>query len=482
MSRHDASADKRSLSHSHDNLMTEEPLIRRNSSPTNPAVGAGAALAAAVCMSGYVLLSERSTNRRQRRCLGLFAASTIGCDGVHAAFSCQPNKTRMARPAAKAIARQYPAPGFIPIPQCTLVCVRPVARGQLCGGRMSAVNTSDHLCVCDLQRPRAASLRRAMAMLTIVGGCASTACGHAMHEAAAIAARDAAAAAAAASDGVVPVVISDPISTKMIFEGRRLFDALIIEGRALHACLTNSHHHARSKRGHHSTKVLHASHLPLFGVLLLLCQCASFVGIVLVQRRVLKHHPVSIVVLWSYLIATLYTALYCLCVGSLWRLSSQITSTADAGSLAFAAVFGSVIYFEAVALATKHLPPTIVACSVALEPLAVSLLGALFFGHVTTPFEVGGHAVASIGACAMAGLVETDGSSGSSNSDSDTEAEGSVGGGSGCASPLRSSSLELTPRQTTLSAQSWQDNSGPRSPRSRPNAGPLPPSLADSAC
>ena len=480
MSRHDASADKRSLSHSHDTLMTEEPLIRRNSSPTNPAVGAGAALAAAVCMSGYVLLSERSTNRHGDAS-GFLLLRQLGATACMLLLAASRTKRVWPGLPPKQSRGNIQLLGLFQFLNALLF----VYGLSLAGSFVAAVCqlsipviTFAFATFSGLERP---SLRRAMAMLTIVGGCALTACGHAMHEAAAIAARDAAAAAAAASDGVVPVVISDPISTKMIFEGRRLFDALIIEGRALHATLTNSHYHSIRKRGHHSTKVLHASHLPLFGVLLLLCQCASFVGIVLVQRRVLKHHPVSIVVLWSYLIATLYTALYCLCVGSLWRLSSQITSTADAGSLAFAAVFGSVIYFEAVALATKHLPPTIVACSVALEPLAVSLLGALFFGHVTTPFEVGGYAVASIGACAMAGLVETDGSSGSSNSDSDTEAEGSVGG-SGCASPLRSSSLELTPRQTTLSAQSWQDNSGPRSPRSRPNAGPLPPSLADSAC
>ena len=47
----------------------------------------------------------------------------------------------------------------------------------------------------------------------------------------------------------------------------------------------------------------------------------------------------------------------------------------------------SVAYFEAIAYASLHLPPTLVACSVALEPLGVSLIGATAFGHVTTPLE-----------------------------------------------------------------------------------------------
>jgi hypothetical protein len=44
-----------------------------------------------------------------------------------------------------------------------------------------------------------------------------------------------------------------------------------------------------------------------------------------------------------------------------------------------------VAYFELVGVATKHLSPTLVAVSVALEPLCVSAIGICFYGYSLEP-------------------------------------------------------------------------------------------------
>jgi len=135
------------------------------------------------------------------------------------------------------------------------------------------------------------------------------------------------------------------------------------------------------------------------GAALLLVQCSSFVGIVIVQKKVLRDHTASMVVTRSYMIGTCWTLLYCLVDGSLFRLSAQVKSVADAGSLILAAVFGAAVYFEALAIATKHLPSTIVACSVALEPLAIAVFSHLAFGKEISWVEFGGYSLAATGVC-----------------------------------------------------------------------------------
>ena len=247
-----------------------------------------------------------------------------------------------------------------------------------------------------LTRIEEPSLRRMGAMLVVVGGCALTACGHTVH-----AVMDAAQLSELA-DQAAAVHPEDPRRSSSV--------AATSSGRAL---LSHHQHRTRHRTAHVQTVAAgaaaptHDAWLPPLGVALLLAQCVSFVGIVVIQKRVLRTCPVSLVVLWSYLLATGYTAAYSLCTGTLWHLPAQLSSAADVASVAFAAVVGSVVYFEAVALATKHLPPTLVACSVALEPLAVSSLGAALFGRTPSPLEVAGYVVASVGACAMA-LFERD--------------------------------------------------------------------------
>ena len=64
---------------------------------------------------------------------------------------------------------------------------------------------------------------------------------------------------------------------------------------------------------------------------------------------------------------------------------------------------GALAYFELVGVATKHLSPTLVALSVALEPLCVSAIGIGFFGYALQPLEVGGYCCAALGAASLAG-------------------------------------------------------------------------------
>lgn len=186
------------------------------------------------------------------------------------------------------------------------------------------------------------SLRRAFCMISIVGGCALTAGGHV-----------AAATLRSASDG---------------------------------------------GGGNGST-------LQLAGVGMLLVQCMSFVGIVFVQRDVLQEHPVALVISWSYALATLWTLCFCVADGSIFRLGSQLTTREDALAITFSATFGAAIYFELLGVATKHLPPTLVTCTVALEPLTVSILGVVVFGRRPAPLEMCGYAIASFGACYMGSMV-----------------------------------------------------------------------------
>jgi hypothetical protein len=71
--------------------------------------------------------------------------------------------------------------------------------------------------------------------------------------------------------------------------------------------------------------------------------------------------------------------------------------------LADASAVGAFAYFELITFATKHLPSTFVACSIALEPLAVSALCALAYRHYSlSPLEAIGYAVAFLGVSASA--------------------------------------------------------------------------------
>ena len=89
----------------------------------------------------------------------------------------------------------------------------------------------------------------------------------------------------------------------------------------------------------------------------------------------------------------------------MWHLKDHYGTANGLTSVLISAVVGAAAYFELLAIASKHLPATLVACSVALEPLLVSIGGAVALGQRTTALEFSGYAFAGLGACSMAWLA-----------------------------------------------------------------------------
>lgn len=67
--------------------------------------------------------------------------------------------------------------------------------------------------------------------------------------------------------------------------------------------------------------------LKVGGVLILVAQCMSFVGIIQVQKRLLEHYPVALVVGWSYAICTAWSSAYCALDRSLFRLPELVAAS-----------------------------------------------------------------------------------------------------------------------------------------------------------
>lgn len=133
------------------------------------------------------------------------------------------------------------------------------------------------------------------------------------------------------------------------------------------------------------------------GVGIITAQCMSFVGLVIVQEKVMRHYSVPVVVCWSYCLCTLWSVLYSLCDGSFLRLHHHLTSVSSMAIITYSATAGAVIYFQLIGYATKHLSPTLVSLSVALEPLAVSAIGAVAYGDALRPLDFLGYFLAAAG-------------------------------------------------------------------------------------
>lgn len=133
------------------------------------------------------------------------------------------------------------------------------------------------------------------------------------------------------------------------------------------------------------------------GVCILLVQCFSFVTLVVVQKKVLKHYSVSLVVAWSYTLCTLWSLVAVALAGNLHLIPQQLNSSRKLALIAYSALGGAVAYFFLIGYASKHLKATFVAASVALEPLAVSAMGMLFFGLTLNTTEIAGYALAAFG-------------------------------------------------------------------------------------
>ena len=138
------------------------------------------------------------------------------------------------------------------------------------------------------------------------------------------------------------------------------------------------------------------------GICILLLQCFSFVTLVVVQKKVLRHYPVALVVGWSYALCTMWVLLSVVLSGTAHLVPEQFNSSHKLAIIAYSALGGAVCYFYLIGYASKHLPCTFVAASVALEPLAVSAMGLLFFGQTLSTTEVGGYVLAAFGTIVFA--------------------------------------------------------------------------------
>ena len=145
------------------------------------------------------------------------------------------------------------------------------------------------------------------------------------------------------------------------------------------------------------------------GLAALAVQTTSFTGLLVVQKRMLADYPVSLVVAWGYGCSVPFAFLCSLLDGSLYRLPSHFDDRSSIAIVLYSASVGCFLYFELITFATRHLPSTIVACSVALEPLAVSVLGVLVLNASISVLETVGYAIALLGIGCMATLLVGDG-------------------------------------------------------------------------
>ena len=143
----------------------------------------------------------------------------------------------------------------------------------------------------------------------------------------------------------------------------------------------------------------------LIGLAALTVQTSSFAGLLVVQKRMLADHPVSLVVAWGYSCSVPFAFLSSLIDGSLYHVLSHFNSRSSIAIVLYSASIGAFLYFELITFATRHLPSTVVACSVALEPLAVSVLSVLVFHASISALETVGYAIALLGVGYMTSLV-----------------------------------------------------------------------------
>ena len=341
-----------------------------------PALGGGAAFAAACCMSFYVLTAEQHI--MQRDPAGFLLLRQLLASFCLAGAAAYRHGWQLPPPDARrdvhilSVLQFFNAICFI-----TGVSLAGSFVATVCQLSIPVLTFVYSACI-GLEVP---SLRRGLALLAVSTGCLLTTVGHAMQGAA--------------------TQLEQQPTVRHQHPYRRQRGRLRVEPSP--SPPSSVFHHAQD-RSVHSLGGQSCSYG--LGVALLVLQCSCFVGIVIVQRRVLRSHAVALVVSWSYGLASLWTFGYCVVQGSAWQLGTQIASASDIAAVSSSAVLGAACYFELIGVASKHLPPTLVACSVALEPLLVSFFGAIRFGRHTTYLEIWGYLLAALGACTMAALTE----------------------------------------------------------------------------
>mmetsp|Transcript_14764 Transcript_14764/g.46532 ORF Transcript_14764/g.46532 Transcript_14764/m.46532 type:complete len:411 (-) Transcript_14764:194-1426(-) len=145
------------------------------------------------------------------------------------------------------------------------------------------------------------------------------------------------------------------------------------------------------------------------GVGCLALQTGSFSGLLVLQKALVQAYPVAVVVAWGYSAGAVLALIGSALDGSMHTLPANFNSPTAIYIILYSATAGAVVYYELVTFATKHLPSSFVACSVALEPLVVSLMGILFFHTPVRLLELCGYAVAMLGVAAMASVVIQEG-------------------------------------------------------------------------
>jgi drug/metabolite transporter (DMT)-like permease len=158
---------------------------------------------------------------------------------------------------------------------------------------------------------------------------------------------------------------------------------------------------APSGRGPRASHWRHKLQL-LFGLCILVLQCGSFVGVLLVQQRLVRHYPVAWVVAWAASACAMWSCLGALLDGSFLRLGEAVSSAGGVAIILYSATFGCVAYFGLIAFASKHISAVLVSVTVALEPLLVSLIGILAFAYQPTRLEFCGYAIALAGTASLA--------------------------------------------------------------------------------
>jgi drug/metabolite transporter (DMT)-like permease len=154
-------------------------------------------------------------------------------------------------------------------------------------------------------------------------------------------------------------------------------------------------------QGHRASHWRHKLQL-LLGLCILVAQCSSFVGLLLVQQRLVRHYPVAWVVAWAAAACAAWACLGAVLDGSFLRLGEAVSSVRGIAIILYSATFGCVAYFGLIAFASKHLSAVLVSVTVALEPLLVSQIGILAFAYQPTRLEFCGYAIALLGTVILA--------------------------------------------------------------------------------
>jgi len=172
-------------------------------------------------------------------------------------------------------------------------------------------------------------------------------------------------------------------------------------------CLLTAIGSSTDKSEHHAA--MPSGVMLWLGLASLTLQTSSFSAMLVVQKPILDHYPVAVVVAWGYSAGAVFSLASSVLDGSIRTVPGHFNSPTAISIIIYSATIGALAYFELICFATKHLPASFVACSVALEPLAVSLLGILAFHYEVSALESIGYAIAMLGVAAMASVIVAEG-------------------------------------------------------------------------